>query len=148
MSNLSENKLSIEYFCLVNSNGEEFRLYKNIYDIKDFTLQNSELLYINPIDDNYSWLKKRFNDIEVVWVKQSGYILSCRTESRQYETKRSVKIGDPVEKIISLYGSEYSKKNLMVIEYDLGSEEFESMMALVFHLQNERVIKIEIMSEN
>lgn len=56
-------------------------------------------------------------------------------------------------RILILFGEDRGLANLEVekldvIEYDLGNEEAEAMMALIFHIQNEKIVKIEILSGN
>ena len=71
-------------------------------------------------------------------------MLTIVVEKKGFETKRGIEIGDSISDIDVVYGKDSGYRSTDKIEFDLGNEEYETMMALVFHIENSIVVKIEL----
>jgi len=100
--------------------------------------------YNNKDDPESSILGYKWGSIYIEWLKKNGTILRMIIDGKGFKSKRGVEVGDPITKIDSLYGPNTGHRNNDQIEFDLGNEENESMMALVFYIKNGAVNKIEI----
>lgn len=104
-----DDKVTME-FSLYTEENQNFCLYHNIRKIEGIDLDN--YTEIN------SWSKKNVNDLNIIWNYRNGAILSLSTESNIYMTKRGVKVGDPLSKVMDLYQQE---SDVFVWNYDTNS---------------------------
>ncbi len=103
-----DDKVTIEFS--LSTEEQNFCLYHNIRKIEGINLNNySEI---------NSWCKKRINDLNVIWNYRNGAILSLETESNIYKTKRGVKVGDSLSKVMDLYKQD---SDVFVWNYDTNS---------------------------
>lgn len=137
-----------EDFGIKTLQGENLQLFSSIHQLKEFDSKSGKQTYAHPLDDNYSWFNADFNDLEVTWVSLSGYVIHIITESPKYQTRRGIGIGSNTDDILKAYDGNKAYINDNKIEYDLGSAEFETVLALIFYLKENKVYKIEIMEGN
>ena len=104
-----DDKVTME-FSLYTEENQNFCLYHNIRKIEGINLDN--YTEIN------SWSKKNVNDLNIIWNYRNGAILSLSTESNIYMTKRGVKVGDPLSKVMDLYQQD---SDVFVWNYDTNS---------------------------
>lgn len=101
-------------FCLKDNLERTFCLYHNIYKLKDFDTDDSEIFKDWSTETRISrWHKQEKNGLSVVWNYRNGAILIMETESSRYSTKRGIRVGDSLEEIISAY-----EKDCDIYEYD------------------------------
>jgi len=158
-----DDNVTIE-FSLHNKENQDFCLYHNIKKIKAINLNN----YI----ENGNWCTKSINDINITWNYENGAILCMESSSCNYETKRGVKVGDSLSKVMDLYGPDSD-----ISSWDISSNSFipvdnkdnnrfmlfyanegvslnagnvidEEMMTILFYANEGFITKIEIKAGN
>lgn len=157
---LYDDKATVE-FCLNDIEGRNFCLYHNIRKINNWDIRNSE---------NYSeeWRIKDKEGLSIIWNYENGAILIMETESPKYSTKRGIRVGDSISKVIDAYENdsniyEYnnelknyetiSKKENSIfglyklpVGISLNSGNFidEEMMTILFYANGDIIEKIKI----
>jgi hypothetical protein len=137
-----------DFSLIQESTGYTYRLFGNIYDAKTYLGDFDPVLIYEHPDDYYSQLAQKWSHIYIEWVRGTGIILTISVEEIGFRTKRGIGIGDTIKNIDEAYGKDTGYRNEYEIEFDLGSEEYETMMGLRFYLVDEIVVKIEILQGN
>ncbi len=151
-------------FSLQNVYGQKCILYHNIRKIENLDYAN----YKEYKDWETPYKTLEYSGISFMWVYDDGTILQMTTESPEWETKRGVKVGDPIEKVTELYGPDsyifvwdYEKEEYKKTTFDenssfsllvtndfqslnAGNKIEEEMMSMVFHQKDGIICKIEI----
>ena len=151
-------------FSLQNVYGQKCILYHNIRKIENLDYTN----YKEYKDWETPYKTLEYSGISFMWVYDDGTILRMDTESPEWETKRGVKVGDPIEKVTDLYGPDsyifvwdYENKEYKKTTFDenssfsllvtndfqslnAGNKIEEEMMTMVFHQKDGIICKIEI----
>ena len=142
---LEEIELS-DYSITKLDTGYIYNLFGNINDAQYHLGSFSpEIIYDHPHGQEFSIIAQKWSSLYIEWIKGNGVILKIIVEEKGYETQRGIGIGDSISDIDKAYGPETGYRSKTEIEFDLGNEEYETVMALIFHLENEVVVKIEIM---
>ncbi len=166
------NEKRISEFCLIDENNRIFCLYHDVHLIENFDVNNNQLI----VEQTYKNIHiKQFeqdsNHLKIVWVNYNDEhttIVNLKTESPLYSTKRGIRVGDSVEKLLDAYSDDsqlfsyntetkkYEKKserkdflfNLFQdetsITLEAGNIKEEEMMDLVFYCNEGIIEKIEI----
>ena len=106
------DKATVE-FNLQNTKNQNFCLYHNIHKIKDFNLDDKE----DVLSSNWSKIDKE--DFTVFWNDTNGAIVRITTSSPKWQTKRGVKVGDTVQKVMEAYFPDSE-----VYVYDVENEKY------------------------
>lgn len=133
-------------YTLISLNGEiEYMLFEDIYkEINNIATLKPEVLYKDSYDDDYTRLKSQSNSIHIEWLKGPGTILRVLVNEPDFVTRRGVKVGDSVDVLNLAYGIENGYRSKDRIEFDLGNQDAEAIMALVFYIENSMIVQIEI----
>ncbi len=156
-------------FCLQDSKNRNFCLYHNIRKVKDFDYEKYDIVADwSKGSDIIRWEKQETEDFSVTWSHDNGVIVRLITTSPEWQTKRGVKVGDPITKVEKLYGpdsnfsvwnpktqkfdrSPYKKgKKFLLIEteegYGVNAANMleEEMMTISFENKNGKISKITI----
>lgn len=108
-------------FCLMNSNDISFCLYHNIRKIKDYDDSKKEKPeYFSSSNPFYTY---SYQDLFATWVYETGLITELITTSSEWSTKRGVKVGDPISKVVEAYGED---SNILVYDYETEKFSFAS----------------------
>ena len=94
-------------FCLKNDKGINLCLYHNIRKQKGIDFENYEVYADWSTDTKIrKWVKQDLDGVSVIWNYSDGVILKMETESSNWSTKRGIKVGDSISKVIELYASD------------------------------------------
>ena len=94
-------------FNLKNDKGINLCLYHNIRKQKGIDFENYEVYADWSTDTKIrKWVKQDLDGVSVIWNYSDGVILKMETESSNWSTKRGIKVGDSISKVIELYASD------------------------------------------
>lgn len=94
-------------FCLKNDKGINLCLYHNIRKQKGIDFEDYEVYADWSTDTKIrKWVKQDLDGVSVIWNYADGVILKMETESSNWSTKRGIKVGDSISKVIELYASD------------------------------------------
>lgn len=94
-------------FCLKNDKGINLCLYHNIRKQKGIDFEDYEVYADWSTDTKIrKWVKQDLDGVSVIWNYADGVILKMETESSNWSTKRGIKVGDTISKVIELYASD------------------------------------------
>lgn len=94
-------------FCLKNDKGINLCLYHNIRKQKGIDFEKYEVYADWSTDTKIrKWVKQDLDGVSVIWSYSDGVILKMETESSNWSTKRGIKVGDSISKVIELYASD------------------------------------------
>ena len=91
-------------FCLKNDKGINLCLYHNIrkqsgIDFDDYEVYAEWTMQKKII----RWVKQELDGLSVIWNYMNGAILIMETTSSNWSTKRGIKVGDSISKIMEFY---------------------------------------------
>ena len=91
-------------FCLNNGKGINLCIYHNIRKQKGINFEDYEVYAEwNLTNKIMRWVKQNLDGLSVIWDYSDGTILKMETESSKWATKRGIKVGDPISKVVELY---------------------------------------------
>jgi len=94
-------------FNLKNDKGINLCLYHNIRKQKGIDFEDYEVYADWSTDTKIrKWVKQDLDGVSVIWSYADGVILKMETESSNWSTKRGIKVGDSISKVIELYASD------------------------------------------
>lgn len=94
-------------FCFKDDKGRCLCLYHNIRKQKKIDFEDY-VVYADWSTETKirKWVKQEIDGLSVIWNYSDGVILKMETESSKWATKRGVKVGDPISKVLELYASD------------------------------------------
>ena len=94
-------------FNLKNDKGINLYIYHNIRKQKGIDFEDYEVYADWSTDTKIrKWVKQDLDGVSVIWNYADGVILKMETESSNWSTKRGIKVGDSISKVIELYASD------------------------------------------
>jgi hypothetical protein len=94
-------------FNLKNDKGINLCIYHNIRKQKGIDFEDYEVYADWSTDTKIrKWVKQDLDGVSVIWNYADGVILKMETESSNWSTKRGIKVGDTISKVIELYASD------------------------------------------
>ncbi len=94
-------------FNLKNDKGINLCIYHNIRKQKGIDFEDYEVYADWSTDTKIrKWVKQENDGLSVIWNYADGVILKMETESSNWSTKRGIKVGDTISKVIELYASD------------------------------------------
>lgn len=94
-------------FNLKNDKGINLCIYHNIRKQKGIDFEDYEVYADWSTDTKIrKWVKQEIDGLSVIWNYADGVILKMETESSNWSTKRGIKVGDTISKVIELYASD------------------------------------------
>ena len=93
-------------FCLKNGKGINLCLYHNIRKQNGIDFEDNEIYAewtLKMQNKIIRWVKQELDGLSVIWDYMDGTILKMETTSSHWSTKRGVKVGDPISKIMEFY---------------------------------------------
>ena len=94
-------------FNLKNDKGINLCIYHNIRKQKGIDFEDYEVYADWSTDTKIrKWVKQDLDGVSVIWNYADGVILKMETESSNWSTKRGIKVGDSISKVIELYASD------------------------------------------
>lgn len=94
-------------FNLKNDKGINLCIYHNIRKQKGIDFEDYEVYADWSTDTKIrKWVKQDLDGVSVIWSYADGVILKMETESSNWSTKRGIKVGDSISKVIELYASD------------------------------------------
>ena len=94
-------------FNLKNDKGINLCIYHNIRKQKGIDFEDYEVYADWSTDTKIrKWVKQDLDGVSVIWNYMNGAILIMETESSNWSTKRGIKVGDTISKVIELYASD------------------------------------------
>lgn len=94
-------------FNLKNDKGINLCIYHNIRKQKGIDFEGYEVYADWSTDTKIrKWVKQDLDGVSVIWNYADGVILKMETESSNWSTKRGIKVGDTISKVIELYASD------------------------------------------
>ena len=94
-------------FCFKDDKGRSLCLYHNIRKQKGIDFEDYEVYADWSTDTKIrKWVKQDLDGVSVIWSYADGVILKMETESSNWSTKRGIKVGDSISKVIELYASD------------------------------------------
>lgn len=94
-------------FCFKDDKGRCLCLYHNIRKQEGIDFEDY-VVYADWSTETKirKWVKQEIDGLSVIWNYSDGVILKMETESSNWATKRGVKVGDPISKVLELYASD------------------------------------------
>ena len=94
-------------FCFKDDKGRCLCLYHNIRKQEGIDFEDY-VVYADWSTETKirKWLKQEIDGLSVIWNYSDGVILKMETESSNWSTKRGIKVGDTISKVIELYASD------------------------------------------
>jgi|BioPla2DNA2_1021312.scaffolds.fasta_scaffold20569_5 hypothetical protein len=94
-------------FNLKNDKGINLCIFHNIRKQKGIDFEDYEVYADWSTDTKIrKWVKQDLDGVSVIWNYADGVILKMETESSNWSTKRGIKVGDTISKVIELYASD------------------------------------------
>ena len=94
-------------FNLKNDKGINLCIFHNIRKQKGIDFEDYEVYADWSTDTKIrKWVKQDLDGVSVIWNYMNGAILIMETESSNWSTKRGIKVGDTISKVIELYASD------------------------------------------
>ena len=96
-------------FCFKDDKGRTLCLYHNIRKQRDIDFENYEVYAEWALQrETIRWVKQEINEVSVIWNYKNGSILKMETTSSNWSTKRGIKVGDTISKVIDIYSPDSS----------------------------------------
>ena len=96
-------------FCFQDDNERTLCLYHNIRKQKNIDFEDYEVYAEWALKrETIRWVKQEINEVSVIWNYRNGSILKMETTSSNWLTKRGIKVGDPISKVIDIYSPDSS----------------------------------------
>ena len=91
-------------FCFQDDKGRTLCLYHNIRKQKNIDFEDYEVYAEWALKrETIRWVKQEINEVSVIWNYSNGALLKMETTSSNWKTKRGIKVGDPISKVIDIY---------------------------------------------
>ena len=91
-------------FCFQDDNERTLCLYHNIRKQKNIDFEDYEVYAEWALKrETIRWVKQEINEVSVIWNYSNGALLKMETTSSNWLTKRGIKVGDPISKVIDIY---------------------------------------------
>ena len=91
-------------FCFQDDKGRTLCLYHNIRKQKNIDFEDYEVYAEWALKrETIRWVKQEINEVSVIWNYSNGALLKMETTSSNWKTKRGIKVGDPISKVIDNY---------------------------------------------
>ena len=91
-------------FCFQDDNERTLCLYHNIRKQKNIDFEDYEVYAEWALKrETVRWVKQEINEVSVIWNYSNGALLKMETTSSNWKTKRGIKVGDPISKVIDNY---------------------------------------------
>ena len=91
-------------FCFQDDKGRTLCLYHNIRKQKNIDFEDYEVYAEWALKkETIRWIKQEINEVSVIWNYSNGALLKMETTSSNWKTKRGIKVGDPISKVIDNY---------------------------------------------
>ena len=91
-------------FCFQDDNERTLCLYHNIRKQKNIDFEDYEVYAEWALKkETIRWVKQEINEVSVIWNYSNGALLKMETTSSNWKTKRGIKVGDPISKVIDNY---------------------------------------------
>ena len=91
-------------FCFQDDKGRTLCLYHNIRKQKNIDFEDYEVYAEWALKkETIRWIKQEINEVSVIWNYSNGALLKMETTSSNWKTKRGIKVGDPISKVVDIY---------------------------------------------
>lgn len=103
---LYDDNTTVE-FSFRNSNNQNFCLLHTVKNIDGF--DSDKCITLKEKEGNkylIKWGLKNLSDLSLIWDYTNGAIVRMYTTSPNWETKRGIKVGDSVSKVMECYAKE------------------------------------------
>ena len=120
-------------FCFQDNKGRTLCLYHNIRKQKNIDFEDYEVYAEWALKkETIRWVKQEINEVSVIWNYSNGALLKMETTSSNWKTKRGIKVGDPISKVIDNYSpdSKVTYYNFETKERSVISEKKDPLLFL------------------
>ncbi len=120
-------------FCLEDDKGRSLCLYHNIRKQNKIDFEDNEVYAEWSLKTGVvRWLKQEIDELSVIWNYSNGMILKLETTSPNWVTKRGIKVGDSISKVLEQYAfdSKVTYYNFETKEQTIISEKTNPLLFL------------------